>query len=601
MHALDATRFESKHARSPRCSAVCCVLQWRLWIEHPPASVVDSLHRQRLIQADSVQQLALCLWARLYFTTITIDIDDEERVTTPLTGRINLRNRALFARICFSLSLFPRLKQLHVTVCAAQLLPQPMHIAFTAMAASLTYFSFDAWGRDAAGAANCILQHVPLLRRLDTLEIGPLAPAASQQRLLDLSALARIPSLQAFIYGLEACAGTHRFTPIQVAALANCPNLTSIEHACWGPLIPGEESLLPEVEEEEEEEEDNAIEIEPIDIEGVEGQLGQAFRPDTATPQLQIQLGIATLVAAQVARANGSNGRGNNNSNGIYSSSPPSLALSSSLLPCSSSPAAAAASSSSTLSSFSLPCVPTLQRLSLGGTVMSAAVWAHVSQLVGLTSLAPLCWRADMSASPSPSPGFGQDQAQAGAGGCGGAAGGGWEALGRFSSLHTLDVRPHPTEFDSCARPLASSDFFLHMLRCRSLTFLALGPELALTAGQIAAMGPALPQLESLHLRGVSLAPGSARALESLAASLRSLSLEYCSGPKEARSIQLRAELPPLPNLARLVLFDRCRLTAAEAEPLNAQLLARMPKLTKAQLVQNLLAPISIHKKIRRA
>ena len=123
---------------------------------------------------------------------------------------------------------------------------------------------------------------------------------------------------------------------------------------------------------------------------------------------------------------------------------------------------------------------------------------------------------------------------------------------------------------------------------CVGLLSLGLGPDLDLSASQMSAIATGLPHLSTLCLRGVAL--GDVHALAS-AAHLTALMLEYCSGPRAAPAIQMRRVLPPLPRLASLVLLDRCRITEQEAEPLNQEMLARMPSLSGARLTQNLLSP----------
>ena len=144
---------------------------------------------------------------------------------------------------------------------------------------------------------------------------------------------------------------------------------------------------------------------------------------------------------------------------------------------------------------LSRPAGPTLQRLSLGGTVMSA-VWEHVSRLTTLQALEPASWRADLAA---------------GCGSGGEAATSSspqWDRLANFSQLQRFDLRPYRHEGLTSRTPLRSEMF-----------------------------------------------------------------------------------LPPLPRLASLVLLDRCRITEQEAEPLNQEMLARMPSLSGARLTQNLLSP----------
>ncbi len=68
-----------------------------------------------------------------------------------------------------------------------------------------------------------------------------------------------------------------------------------------------------------------------------------------------------------------------------------------------------------------------------------------------------------------------------------------------------------------------------------------------------------------------------------------------CSGVSEEeapRTLRARAELPSLPLLSSLVLYDRRRLSPSVADSLTAALLARMLALSPDRLVQNLLQPL---------
>ena len=71
---------------------------------------------------------------------------------------------------------------------------------------------------------------------------------------------------------------------------------------------------------------------------------------------------------------------------------------------------------------------------------------------------------------------------------------------------------------------------------------------------------------------------------------LSMLFLRFCRGAPAV--VDFRRSLPPIPSLTALILFDRCRITAQQASPLNGAILARMPQLTAERFLQNLLAPI---------
>ncbi len=122
-----------------------------------------------------------------------------------------------------------------------------------------------------------------------------------------------------------------------------------------------------------------------------------------------------------------------------------------------------------------------------------------------------------------------------------------------------------------------------------------MGPNLFLSRTQLASIVSAFHYLRTLRLRNV--------VLEDLAPleegkRIQTLMLEHCtrtrihsdgcSGVSEEeapRPLRARAELPSLPLLSSLVLYDRRRLSPAA-------LLVRMPALSPERLVQNLLQPL---------
>jgi hypothetical protein len=192
---------------------------------------------------------------------------------------------------------------------------------------------------------------------------------------------------------------------------------------------------------------------------------------------------------------------------------------------------------------------------------MSAAVWEHVSQLVSLTQLVPFCWRSDITPPQ-------------------------WARLANFKQLHIIHIESHPDDDHDYSLAPLRTHFLEPLLQCVQLEQVSFaGSTLALSAAQLDGIAR-LPQLDTLHLQLVEV--------ESIApivhaARLDCLYLLFCRGPPAV--VDFRSSLPPLPALTELRLEDRCRITAAQAAPLNAEMLARMPALSLANLAQNLLAP----------
>jgi hypothetical protein len=199
-----------------------------------------------------------------------------------------------------------------------------------------------------------------------------------------------------------------------------------------------------------------------------------------------------------------------------------------------------------------------LRFLNLQGTAMSAAVWEHVSRLTELIQLLPLCWRSDITPQL-------------------------WTRLADFKQLQLITIDSDLFD-DFSQEPLLTEHFLPPLLSCRQLKAVSLdGLNMSLSAAQLDGVAR-LPLLEALVLRSVeveSIAP-LARATK-----LERLRLDLCRGPPGV--VDFRSSLPPLPALTELRLVDRCRMTAAQAAPLNAALFARMPKLTPTKFEQNLL------------
>jgi hypothetical protein len=189
---------------------------------------------------------------------------------------------------------------------------------------------------------------------------------------------------------------------------------------------------------------------------------------------------------------------------------------------------------------------------------MTAAVWEHVSRLTELTELWPKRWRSGITPRQ-------------------------WSRLADFTQLACVSILSHPDD-DYSPTPLRTEHFLPPLLQCALLeTVQLLGWALRLSALQLDGIAQ-LPLLHSLGLHSVEVESVDPLAR---ATKLRRLCLSFCRGPPAV--VDFRSSLPPLPALIELILEDRCRVTAAQAAPLNAALLARMPQLTPAKFEQNLL------------
>jgi hypothetical protein len=458
-----------------------------------------------------------------------------------------------------------------------------------ALAQTLAHVSLDTWGADSARAANAFLGLVHWLPRLETLELSgctdpaPTSASARRRFLLDFSNLPNAPSLSTFVLGEAEAddASRVRFTAEQVSCLARCKALTSLEHACWSPSLSAADFFF-------------------------EGEEGGAQPP---SPLTQIAEGVALLARGQaLVRAEAE--------------------------------AEAAGSGRATLQG--LDAAPQqqqhrpsprsvnnggLQRLSLSGTLMTAGVWEHVSTMTTLTSLAPQAWGRNISmplnklagrfrqASMMPVSASGGDssapmdlslsssssaprgnEATAAAAAQGGTL---WDRLANFARLRHFDLRP---QMSFCLRifaappPTLCSTHFLGPLLKGSgevLEHLALGPDLSLSSSQLDSIARC-PRLTTLHLRAVALE--DLAALAPASDHLTTLMMEYCSGPLDRPALQVRAQLPALPRLSSLLLWDRCRLASdcPQTATLTAQLLARCPALTPNRFSTNLMAPLPV-------
>ena len=91
---------------------------------------------------------------------------------------------------------------------------------------------------------------------------------------------------------------------------------------------------------------------------------------------------------------------------------------------------------------------------------------------------------------------------------------------------------------------------------------------------------PALESFEAHWICIESLAPLSA------APRLTALALHQCSG-LDAELVNIRTMIPALPLLQSLTLYERAenRLSAADMEPFNAALFARLPNLAPVRFL----------------
>ena len=126
------------------------------------------------------------------------------------------------------------------------------------------------------------------------------------------------------------------------------------------------------------------------------------------------------------------------------------------LQPAAAAAAGASKSASSVAPPTDAPAPCRLQYLNLRGTVMSAAVWEHVSRLTELTELWPQWWRSDITPQL-------------------------WARLADLTRLKRIYTASHPDD-DFSTAPLRTEHFLPHLLRCKQLeTVRLLGPALALS------------------------------------------------------------------------------------------------------------------------
>jgi hypothetical protein len=283
-----------------------------------------------------------------------------------------------------------------------------------------------------------------------------------------------------------------------------------------------------------------------------------------------------------------------------------------------------------------------LQTVHLDGTLISGALWRHLSSMRSLTTLTPPAWYNDLTAAD-------------------------WARLAGFKRLRAfaLATMPEDVYAPNSAGQIRAEQFLPHLLHCTQLQSIHLSC-IDLTEAQLRGICTRLPGLKHLSLRTLNLESVAPLAL---APKLQQLSLHFCtqrpapppvtnstpmvedvtdadtaaaaaaipsassssssSPPALSNTTNVDAEyssscgsgaqtsipndiahphrttnysgdstpllscfrrtLPPMRALRQLTLHERVRITAAQAEPLNRALLARMPLLHLKNFQQNLL------------
>lgn len=269
---------------------------------------------------------------------------------------------------------------------------------------------------------------------------------------------------------------------------------------------------------------------------------------------------------------------------------------------------------SSEINALPPPSALPLQSLCLKNSVITSTAWRFLSKCTQLTELSPLAWSANLKDPAVPKSG--------------------WAALAKFRHLRALRVAPILGE----EHPLLASSLLPPILRgCRGLQSLHL-QSVDLSRAQLQHLIRRLPDLRHLSLRCLRL---ESTVPLSEAKRLHTMSLHFCvlggwpmketsviaeadaghgidhstgtgtaagtiavaavgiaaadstvipTAPSITPVLDFRRELPAMSALAQLLLHDRIRITRSTAAPLNAALLARMPRLNAKRFAQNLLA-----------
>ncbi len=206
-----------------------------------------------------------------------------------------------------------------------------------------------------------------------------------------------------------------------------------------------------------------------------------------------------------------------------------------------------------------------LRFLDLSTSMMTPAVWRHVSQLTNQTELNAY-WSSQLMIAD-------------------------WNKLSGFRqlqrlviSLHDTSLQPPPRQAILTALPPSVSE--LQVTYHQPSAPWRIGREI------VDGIVHSLPQMKSLAIGNVhfDILRWDALAALSRATQLDRLTLKGCA-PTKAEARALRVALPSLAKLSQLEITDveDARLSAAEAEPLTAELLQRCPMLTRAAFTQSLL------------
>ncbi len=203
-----------------------------------------------------------------------------------------------------------------------------------------------------------------------------------------------------------------------------------------------------------------------------------------------------------------------------------------------------------------------LHFLDLSTSIMTPAVWRHVSQLTDLTEL-NTWWSPELAEAD-------------------------WSKLSGMHQLQTLNISfrdgnlslQHLNWALAALPPSVSS---VHLC-CGHVEF----PRWNFGVEQMRLLLSSLPHLRCLGVEHLRI---NIDALTPLAHAphLHTLIFDGCAGTK-AEAQMVRLALPLLPHLTALIIDDEesVRLTTAEATPLTAVLLQRCPKLTRDTFKQNL-------------
>jgi hypothetical protein len=312
----------------------CACRSWRRWLLHPP--LISGLHFKQTAHAIRIPPLASCEWARQLVTTVHLHVWITDGSNSLLAGIASAEMElAACDQFLSALPRFPRLHTLQLAMCETFTRTTLWSTSFAALSDSLRELQLHSLGDRQAAQVNAALAHVGRLRRLTALEIWVRDHRVAKE--VDLAQLPTLPDLGTFRRFVLTEQGERLCfccTPQQVQHLAQCRQLTDLN--CGGIWSPDEREL-----------DDDGWQLPPA--------------------AQQIDEGIAALVRGLT------------------------------LQPADAAAAGASESASSVAPPTSAAAPGSFQFLNLRDTIMSAAVWAHVSRLTELTQRWPSCWRSDIT------------------------------------------------------------------------------------------------------------------------------------------------------------------------------------------------------------